>query len=150
MREREVELVDAAQEAFLAEGVDVEGMARTVRADHRLRREIDLHARAQLRFEGAAQRRRRLDRKGDRQEAVLEAVLVEDVAEARRDDGAETVIPERIDRMLARGAAAEILIVPQDARVTISQPVQHEVGLLAPAILKAEIVEEILAVAVLA
>ena len=52
----------------------------------------------------------------DRQHAVLEAVVVEDVGEARRDDGPEAVILDRPDGVLAAGAAAEVPAGQQDRR----------------------------------
>ena len=45
----------------------------------------------------------------DGQQAVLEAVVEEDVGVGRRDDGAKTVLRQRPGRVLAAGTAAEIL-----------------------------------------
>ena len=63
----------------------------------------------------------------DRQQAVLEAVVEEDVGEARRDDRAESRTAERPGRVLARGAAAEVLAREQDRGAPVARLVQHEV-----------------------
>ena len=63
----------------------------------------------------------------DRQHAVLEAVVVEDVGEAGRDEHAEALVFERPRGMLAAGAAAEIAPREQHARAFGLGPVQFEV-----------------------
>ena len=67
----------------------------------------------------------------DRQHAVLEAVVVEDVAERGRDHAADAEIHQRPGRVLARGAAAEIVAGDQDLGLAIGRLVEHEVGVLA-------------------
>ena len=56
----------------------------------------------------------RLD--GDRQQAVLERVVPEDVGERGADHGPEAEAGERPGRVLARGAAAEVVAGEQDLR----------------------------------
>src|SRR5262249_8987236 len=68
----------------------------------------------------------------DRQQADLEAVVTEDVGEARRDDRLEPVVIERPHRVLARGARPEVRARHQDFRVAKAILVEHEVGSLAP------------------
>ena len=53
-------------------------------------------------------------RQHDRQDAVLEAVVEEDVGEAGRDDAADAEVLQRPGRVLARRAAAEIVAGDQD------------------------------------
>src|SRR5690606_37525541 len=53
----------------------------------------------------------------DRQDAVLEAVIVEDVGERGRDDAADTEIKQGPRRMFARGTAAEIVACNQNLSV---------------------------------
>src|SRR5262249_330945 len=55
-----------------------------------------------------------LGRDLDRQQAVLEAVVVEDVAERGRDHAADAEIHQRPGRVLAARAAAEIVARDQD------------------------------------
>ena len=63
-------------------------------------------------------------RQHDRQDAVLEAVVVEDVGEARRDDAADAEIEQRPGRVLAARAAAEVLAGDQDLRVAVGRLVR--------------------------
>src|SRR5690606_29797577 len=63
----------------------------------------------------------------DRQQAVLEAVVVEDVSEARRNDGAEAVLVQRPRRVLAGRAATEVLAREQNAGALITREVEHEI-----------------------
>src|SRR5690606_3348794 len=63
----------------------------------------------------------------DRQQAVLVAVVEEDIGEAGRDDGAEAVLAQRPRRMFARRTAAEILARQQDGSTLIARLVQHEI-----------------------
>src|SRR5689334_11929909 len=102
--QRQADLVQAVQDAVLAERIDVEAEAlRAIGGRHRLRFQIDdqLEAGKRCRFVeqlvdlGFAQR--------DRQEAVLERVVGEDLAEGRRDYRAEAVVAQRPGRVLARG-----------------------------------------------
>src|SRR5712692_1613778 len=110
----EPDIVEAVQQAVLAERVDVE-------------------------FDDAA------IGPADRQDAVLEAVVVEDVGEARRDDAADAEIQERPGRVLARAAAAEILAGDQDLRLPVGRLVEDEIRVLRPVIAVAQLVEEGLA-----
>ena len=71
-------------------------------------------------------------RQHDRQQAVLEAVVVEDVGVRRRDHRAEAVVGERPRRVLARAAAAEVAAREQDRRALVARLVQHEVGIERP------------------
>ena len=61
------------------------------------------------------------------QHAVLRAVGCEDVRERRGDDGAEAVIGKSPRRVLARGAAAEVLRRQQNASAPVSRPVKYEI-----------------------
>jgi len=79
------------------------------------------------------------------QHAVLEAVVVEDVGEARRDDAADAEIQQRPGRMLPRGAAAEIGAGHQDRRLAVGRAVQHELRLLAAIPVITHLVEQVLA-----
>ena len=65
-------------------------------------------------------------RQADGQDAVLEAVVVEDVGEVGRDHAAYAEIQQRPGRVLTRRAAAEILMRDQDFRVAVRLLVEHE------------------------
>src|SRR5690606_36584148 len=55
----------------------------------------------------------------DRQDAVLETVIVEDVGEAGGDDTADSEIEESPGCMLPRGAAAEIIAGDEDLGIAV-------------------------------
>ncbi len=81
----------------------------------------------------------------DRQHAVLEAVVVENIAERGRDHAADAEIHQRPGRVLARRAAAEIVAGDQDLGFAIGRLVEHEVGVLAAVVLVAHLGEQALA-----
>src|SRR6185503_10673990 len=65
----------------------------------------------------------------NRQHAVLEAVVGEDVGERRSDDCPEAVLTECPRRMLARRSTTEVLVSDQDRRALITRLVQDERGI---------------------
>src|SRR5512133_65595 len=105
LREEEAELVDAVHEAVAGEALDLEGRLRAVGERDGLLAEVDRHLLARR----GEQLRHRRGLEHDREEAVLEGVVPEDVGDARRDHGLEAVVDERPRRVLAGGAAAEVV-----------------------------------------
>src|SRR4051812_37526066 len=83
--QRERDLVDALDQALLAERIDLEARLGAVREAHALRRKIDGDLRARPRVQQLAQARDFGMPEHDRRHAVLEGVLEEDIAERRRD-----------------------------------------------------------------
>ena len=81
------------------------------------------------------------------QEAVPETVLVEDVAEARSDHGADAPARQRPHRALTRRAAAEVLRRHQDLRLSVRGLIQNELGVLRSVRPDPEVVEAELPVA---
>src|SRR5207247_5121026 len=69
-----------------------------------------------------------------RQEPVAVAVREEDVAERRGDDGAEPVLRERPDGMLARGPAAKVRTGHEDRRAPCLGTIELEIRIGAPVI----------------
>ena len=127
------ELVDPVDEALLGEGVDLEARRRRAVERHGLRRQVDRRcARSRRRARASTRRAWNAGVDRDRQEAVLERVLLEDVGERRRDDGAKTPADERPGRVLARRAAAEVRARDEDLRPRRVGPVQREVDVDAP------------------
>src|SRR5262245_17668269 len=131
--QREADLVEAVEQAVLVERGDVEAEAfRTIRGRDRLLPQIDYQ------FETGKRRgiiEKLVDlglRQGDRQEAVLQRIVLEDLPERGRDHGAEAVVAQRPGRVLARGADAEVLAREQDLRALVARLVEHEPGILAP------------------
>src|SRR6266852_9952 len=127
----EPDVVEAVEQAVLAVRVDLELDHAAVRTADFLLREIDAERRIGAAVGVVEQFLQILRRDLDRQHAVLEAVVVEDVAERGRDHAADAEIHERPRRVLARGAAAEIVARDQDLRLAIGRLVEHEVGILA-------------------
>jgi hypothetical protein len=68
----------------------------------------------------------------DRQNAVLEAVVVEDVGEAGGDHAADAEIEQRPGRVLARGAAAEIVAGDEDLRIAPGRLLSTKSGFSVP------------------
>src|SRR5258706_1062275 len=134
MLQRDSDLVQTVQQAVLAKGVHLEAEHVTA---------IGIGDGLGAKADDQAEARKRRDvmeypvhpgfRQHDRQQAVLETVVVEDVGVTRRDQRAETIVVERPGRVLARRAATEILARHQDIRALVARLVQHEIGVgLAP------------------
>src|SRR5207249_11610829 len=86
-------------------------------------------------------------RKRDRQYAVLEAVVVEDIRIAGRDDDAEPVVEQRPGGVLAARAAAKVGAREQNRRATVARLVQHKIGVWLLGIKIPPVIEQELAVA---
>ena len=81
----------------------------------------------------------------DRQDAVLEAIVVEDVGEVGRDHAADAEVEQRPGRVLTRRAAAEIVARDDDCRLAVGRLVEDEVGVLGAILAIAHFGEEALA-----
>ncbi|CDX62803.1 hypothetical protein MPL3365_80005 [Mesorhizobium plurifarium] len=79
---------------------------------------------------------------GDRQDAVLEAVVVEDVGERGRDHAADAEVEQRPGRVLAARAAAEIVAGDQDLRLAVGRLVEHEIRVLRTVLVVAHLGEQ--------
>src|ERR1019366_4159934 len=113
---------------MLAKWVDFEVNFLAVRPYDDLTLQVHRDARVATEFAVVNQLLANRARQADRQDAVLEAVVEEDVSEIRCDDAANAEIEQSPGCMLARGAAAEILVGDDDLGFTIRLLVQHEVG----------------------
>src|SRR5918999_1460126 len=129
----EADLVEPVQEAVLAERVDREVHdQRAVGRGHGLLFEVDDQSKAR---KGRAFVEQPIDlglAEHDRQQAVLEAVDEEDVGERGRDQTMEAVVAQRPGRVLARGAAAEVLAPEEDGCRLVPRLIEHELRVLAP------------------
>ena len=133
MAQREADLVESVHQAILAERIDLEVHGeRAVGARHALALEVDHQAKAGKRIALMEQAIDLGFAQHHRQEAVLERVVEEDVGERRRDDAAKAVVHQRPWRMLARGAAAEVLAPEKNGRAFVARLVQHEARVFAP------------------
>ena len=130
---------------MLLELVDFEVEHLPVRACDRLRRKIDRQPRIGPLAGVVHQRLDRLGRQHDRQDAVLEAVAVEDIGEAGRDDSADAIVQQRPGRVLARAAAAEVLTRDDDLGLAVGGLVQDEVRVLGAVLIITHFLEQVLA-----
>src|SRR5438477_8268428 len=94
---------------MLAEGIDVEMQAPAVRPGDLLFFQVDLQNGVGTALGIVHQQIDIALRELDRQDAVLETVVVENVGEAGGDDAVDAEIEERPRSMFAARAAAEIL-----------------------------------------
>src|SRR5262249_4103793 len=83
--QRDVDVVDTAYEAILAQRADFEAMSGRVRRDHPLVRQIDGHLGARLFAQLPPEIMDRLSRQRGRNDSVLDAVHLKDPAEAHAD-----------------------------------------------------------------
>src|SRR4051812_24283780 len=98
---READIVETVEQAALLEVVDVEMNGAAVRPADRLVLEVDRYGGVGAALGVIHQQREDLLGDADRQDAVLEAVVVENVGEGRRDDAADAEIEQGPWRMLA-------------------------------------------------
>ncbi len=117
-----VDLVEAVEHAVLGEGIDGEFIRRAVRRDDDLRREVDLHpAAAGMRHDRILQCRDRAAGRTIGSSPFFRAFEKKMSPKEGADNGTDAVIVKRPHRMLARRAAAEILLCDQD-RVRRGRP----------------------------
>jgi hypothetical protein len=128
-----------------AERVQLKAKALPVRGGHGQVFQIDGHAGIGALAGVLHQHIDDLLRHDDGQDAVLEAVVVEDVGKAGRDHAADAVIQQRPGRMFARAAAAEIVAGDDDLAVAIGGLVQDEIRDLGAVGVEAHLVEQVLA-----
>lgn len=123
---RKADVVEAFQEASSREGIDleVESKTRVVGDFAVFKVHVELVARMLL-GTMANGGDIRLGR-GDREDAAVAAVVLEDVGERGRDDNAETEIFHRPGSVLARGTATKILARDQNRRAFVTGLVEHE------------------------
>src|SRR4029453_16774666 len=133
VRQREADVVEPVQQAMLAEWLHLEAEDhRSVRRGDGLLIEIDRQAEARECGGVGEQPVDFMHRKLYRQQPVLEAVVVEDIAERWRDQRAKSIIEQCPRSVLARAAAAKITTGEQDRGTAITRIVEDEVRVLRP------------------
>src|SRR6185295_5647952 len=131
--QREADLVQPVQQAVLAERVDVEVKGLfAVDSGDRLALQVDEQAQTGKRVALVEQAIDLGLGQDHRKKAVLERVGEEDVGERGRDHAAKAVVDERPRRVLARGAATEVLARKENGRALVARLVQDELAVLAP------------------
>src|SRR6185312_13524378 len=98
---READVVEAVEQAMFAELIELELDDAAVRPADFLRREIDGERRVRAALGVVEQFVEIVLRNLDRQNAVLEAVVVENIRERGRDHAADADSQKRTGRMLA-------------------------------------------------
>src|SRR5262249_15721118 len=135
------DVIPAVEQARAVDRIDGEAEALIAALD-RLPLESDAHGPAWLLAEQAYERRRFIVRDDRGQQSVLHRVARKDVAEGWRDHAPDAVIPKRIHRRLARGAAAEVATAHDDLGVTPGRPVERKVRPLAPVGIEAQVTQQ--------
>ena len=105
----------------------LEGEFLALRPHHDLAFQVDGELVAGKRRDFVEERAHLRFAENDRQEAVLEAIVEEDVGKTGCDHAAKSVLVQRPGRVLTRGAAAEILARQQDGGALVTRLVEHEV-----------------------
>uniref|UniRef100_A0A0N4Z3R2 BZIP domain-containing protein n=1 Tax=Parastrongyloides trichosuri TaxID=131310 RepID=A0A0N4Z3R2_PARTI len=125
-RQGDINLVLAFQQLDLVGRADVERPDSPARR-HRLIRQADAEKRRRRMARQVHQRQAVGLRQDQRKNAVLQAVVAEDVGEAGGDDAADAEIRQGPGRVLAAGAAAEIIQRDQHPRLVPRRLIQNEV-----------------------
>src|SRR5690606_9942557 len=139
------DVVEAIQETVALEGVDLELDHAAIRAADFLRLQIYSQGGVGAPLGIVHQLVQLLGTYGDGQDAVLEAVVVENVGEAGGDHAAYAEIEKRPGRMLARGPAAEIVAGDQDLGVAVGRLVQNEIRIFRTVLIVAHLGKQALA-----
>src|SRR5262249_35547232 len=135
------DVIPTVEQAGAADRID--GKAEDfIAALDRLLLEIHSQAPGRLLAEEANERGRLIVGDDRGQQAILRRVASKDVAEGWRDDAANAVIVEGIDRGLARGAAAEVANSHDDARLAPSRAIERKIRPLASRSIEAQIVKQ--------
>src|SRR5690606_16912519 len=105
----QADVIQAVEQAMLAKGVDLKPILLAVRAGHDLRSQVHSQLVA---FGGLGLLKQFITfffLQEDRQQAVFETVVEEDLGKAGRNDRTETVLSQGPGRMLTTGATTEVL-----------------------------------------
>src|SRR4051794_7207644 len=143
MLEGLADIVQAVQQQVLAERIDLEADFLAVRADDNLLLEVDGQAGIVTLPCVLDQLVAHRARQANRQNAVLEAVVVEDVGEVRRDDAADAEIQQCPGGVLAGRAAAEVFMRNQNLRLAVGSLVEDETRVFRPVLVVAQRVEQV-------
>src|SRR5437773_9002896 len=115
MRQCQRNVVATLKQALLAKRLDLEAIRMlSIRRVHRLRVQVDRQLETRKRLHRMEQPIDVVLGQHDRQQAVLEAIVVENICKRRRDQRTKAVIKQRPWRVLARAAAPEISSRKQD------------------------------------
>ena len=137
------DVIPAVQQARAADGINGEEEGSIAALDGLLL-EIEGQWLARLLAEHGHERGRLVVGDDRGQQSVLDRIACEDVAEGWRNDTSDAVVVERIDRRLARGAAAVVALGDEDFGVAVGRLVEYEVA-LSPVLVEPQVAEQIIA-----
>src|ERR1700720_4353236 len=138
----QTDIVETVREAMFAERVDIEGDDSAIGAANFLGFEINRERRIGAALGVIHELGEVVWRDNDRKNTVLEAVVVENIGKTRRNDAADSKVEERPGRMLARGAATEIIFRDKNFSFAIGRLVQYELGVFGSILIVAELGEK--------
>jgi hypothetical protein len=124
------DVVESCQEALSAEGVDRKGQRQTMLVAECRGFKVDGELVAGMLPDAGKQIVNLGGVEANRQNAVLEAVVVEDIGEARRDQGAKTIVLQGPRGVFAARSTAEVSAYQEDRRAFGLRPVELEIGIL--------------------
>ena len=116
MLQRQADGVEPAIQTVFSERVDLEASAGAVWGDYRLVSKIHGQLVSGRRNNPLHHGQDFVGFQHDRQDAVLEAVVVKNVGEARCDDATEALVEERPGGMFTRRSAAEVVAGQENRR----------------------------------
>src|SRR5690606_8919103 len=116
------------KQAMLTESIHLKLIANAISADNFLVSQINSQLIAFVIYRQLHQFIYRSLRQDDRQQAVFEAVVVENIGKPRRDDGAKAIFIQRPGRVFAAGATTEVFLGDQNAGTLVARLVQHKPG----------------------
>ena len=131
MRERQAYVVEALQEPLAGEVVHLERLEHVGTRDVALE-EVDCDHDLRVLPYGVEELLHRRFGQLHGQQPYLRAVVLEDVGEGGGDDRSEAVVLQGPRRVLAAGAAPEVLPCEQDDCIFMLGLIKHEVRVLAP------------------
>ena len=123
----QADVVETIQQAVFPLAIDREGDHLAGRGGHGLCGQVDIEAVALGRLGLLEQAIDHIGGQHDGQDAILEAVVEEDIGEGGRDDGAKTIVFQRPRRMFARRTATEVLPCQQDRGALVTRLIEHEI-----------------------
>src|SRR5262249_50072982 len=124
--------VETPIQAVFSEGVDLETGPCPVRGGHRLVTKVHGQLVTGRGQDVMDHRQDLVGLQHQRQNAVLEAVVVEDVCETRCDDTTEALVEERPRGMLTRRSTSKIIARQEDRRTLKARLVQKKFRVLRP------------------
>src|SRR6266849_10536042 len=145
LHQGEPDVIEAVQQAVLTVRIDFEPDHAAVGTAYLLLFEVDGEARIGAAVGIIEQLFQILTRDLDGEDAVLETIVVEDIAERGRNDAGDAEILERPRRMLTGRTAAEIVAGNKNLCLAISRFVEHEVRVVATIVAVAFLREQALA-----